>query len=541
MKAILRKNCKGILRKAAAVVLTLIMLTSLVQVGLADYFPDVPSGSWYQSAVDYVSTQGIMNGTNGRFKPTGSMNRAMFVQTLANNTKNYTKQYGSSGFSDVPSGSWMSSPVKWASSNGIVSGTGNGKFNPHGLVTREQMVTMLYNYAIAVGLDTTVSGSSHTYFSDWYRVSNWARTPFAWAISKGIISGSGNYLNPKSTAQRCQVASMLHKGRSVLPKSNLISKSTPKDPSADWLAAFGMSRTELSKKGVKQVDGLSGSYGYEFTMYPQATFFFQWDSTSYAKPGLALTNLSNILPELVGKSAGQANAMMGGSMKVYYQDFNAMLESTSGWYADIETQNFKFYILLESRNGDRFSSNDTVIISLTGSAPAPSGGEEEGEDLEEEEKYAEPMGYAECLRKTFAEIDERYGPATYVETTTDYGTTFKYYSFKYLPGANYAFYVTSPSVAVGSNHPPTHIFGRIGDVCPELSGFAYVNFGHYFQDYIFEDGILNYHMLPVNGVDCYDITYTKFGYEYFIRVPAGDEDDELTDDQIVTISIFGHQ
>jgi hypothetical protein len=36
--------------------------------------------------------------------------------------------------------------VEWAADMGIAEGDGNGKFNPDGIITREQMAVMLYNY-----------------------------------------------------------------------------------------------------------------------------------------------------------------------------------------------------------------------------------------------------------------------------------------------------------------------------------------------------------------------------------------------------------
>lgn len=49
-------------------------------------------------------------------------------------------------FSDVAPGAYYADAVRWASANGIASGTGNGKFSPDTVCTRGQIVTLLYNY-----------------------------------------------------------------------------------------------------------------------------------------------------------------------------------------------------------------------------------------------------------------------------------------------------------------------------------------------------------------------------------------------------------
>ena len=49
----------------------------------AEPFADVPSDSWYASAVRYVCANGFFNGTSATtFAPEGNMTRAMFVTVL---------------------------------------------------------------------------------------------------------------------------------------------------------------------------------------------------------------------------------------------------------------------------------------------------------------------------------------------------------------------------------------------------------------------------------------------------------------------------
>ena len=61
-------------------------------------------------------------------------------------------------FTDVNAkdGSWYIDAVSWAASNGVVNGVGNGRFDPTGKITREQLATILFRYAALAGNSTTV-------------------------------------------------------------------------------------------------------------------------------------------------------------------------------------------------------------------------------------------------------------------------------------------------------------------------------------------------------------------------------------------------
>ncbi len=174
------------------------------------YF-DVKPGSWYEQSVQYATEHGLMNGTGANtFEPESTMTRAMLVTVLwryANAPKP-----GANPFTDVPNGKWYTDAVAWAAENGVVNGVGDGKFEPDGSVTREQMATILYRYAQKVGIDT----SKHTElsaFPDANRVSAYARAPMQWIVAEGVIGGSRengqDWLNPQGNATRAEVATIL--------------------------------------------------------------------------------------------------------------------------------------------------------------------------------------------------------------------------------------------------------------------------------------------------------------------------------------------
>lgn len=157
-------------------------------------FTDVPSGSWYADAVNYVSEKGLMNGTskNG-FSPNATTTRGMIVTILAR-----VEGVNTNG---TP---WYAAGQKWAMDNGISDGT-----NMVGEVTREQLAAILYRYAKLKGYDTSKSNKLDS-FKDADKVSSWAVEAMQWANAEGLINGKSNsMLDPQGKATRAETAAIL--------------------------------------------------------------------------------------------------------------------------------------------------------------------------------------------------------------------------------------------------------------------------------------------------------------------------------------------
>ncbi len=170
-------------------------------------FNDVSPNAWYYGAVDYAVSNGLMNGVGGgNFAPDSPMTRAMLVTVLWR-YEGEPKE-GKNTFTDVPDGQWYTQAVAWAAANGIVGGVGNGRFDPNGNITREQMAAILFRYADGKKLDTSKRGDLSG-FPDAGKVSAWAKDAIAWAVAEKIIGGSDGKLLPQGNATRAQVSTIL--------------------------------------------------------------------------------------------------------------------------------------------------------------------------------------------------------------------------------------------------------------------------------------------------------------------------------------------
>lgn len=172
-----------------------------------DYL-DLDSRQWYHEGVDYVLTNGLMNGVaEDLFAPNGELTRAMLVTILYRlEGEPDVKNLDDMPFDDVPYGQWYSEAVVWAASEGIINGISETEFAPNKNITREQIAAILYRYA---GSPKT-SGNLLEY-TDAFSVSEYAYDAMVWAVDQKIINGMSGKLAPKDNATRAQIATIFYR------------------------------------------------------------------------------------------------------------------------------------------------------------------------------------------------------------------------------------------------------------------------------------------------------------------------------------------
>ena len=179
-------------------------LTDTFQPAAGGTFTDVPATHWAAGAVEFVTSQGLLPGTGASaFAPGQPMTRAMLVTALWREAGSPVVNYAMD-FDDVDEDQWYTEAVRWAASEGIVTGTGKG-FSPDAALTRESLAAILFRYAggqaDADQLDSYADGAG---------VSAWAREAMNWAVAQGLITGkSGGRLDPGGTASRAEVSAIL--------------------------------------------------------------------------------------------------------------------------------------------------------------------------------------------------------------------------------------------------------------------------------------------------------------------------------------------
>jgi len=233
-------------------------------------FHDVSPGGWYYEPINYVSEQGLMQGTGGgNFSPWVTTTRGMFVTILGRMAEIDTLTYAPRGtingslvnirsgpgtnhtavgqvplgttvtitgenagwfrirhgnttgyvlsslitpqsgvFNDVAPGAFYAPYVAWAHANGVATGIGGNQFAPGRTMTRQEMAVLLYNYTQVMGI--TLEQTDMPEFGDMAAVATWARDAVRALQRAEVIRGMGDgRFDPLGVSNRASVASMI--------------------------------------------------------------------------------------------------------------------------------------------------------------------------------------------------------------------------------------------------------------------------------------------------------------------------------------------
>ena len=215
------------LTRLTSLLLAFIMTFSMLLVPVeAAEFSDVPNGSWYAGAVDYVYEKGWMVGVgDSTFAPNLEVTRGMFVTVLAK----YAQADLSAvepAFTDTPAGAWYTGPCAWAAEKGITAGAGDGLFLPNRSITRQDLVAILYRFIEKMGY--SIPTGAAVSFNDMDQASAYAVDAVNFCASAGLVAGVGDGgFHPLDTATRSQLAVILMKLDSLVTGSQLPAEPHP--------------------------------------------------------------------------------------------------------------------------------------------------------------------------------------------------------------------------------------------------------------------------------------------------------------------------
>lgn len=176
----------------------------------AKQFLDVKETDWFYPDVNYAVEQNLMNGTDSTsFSPHNDTTRGMIVTILWR--LDGSPLAGKKTFTDVKETSYYYDAVRWAFANNLIQGYDESHFGPEDFLTREQITTIMYRYAVHKEYDVSETKALDKY-KDSAKISSYAVSAFSWALAKNIITGtSEDTLSPQDVAQRCQIAAILRR------------------------------------------------------------------------------------------------------------------------------------------------------------------------------------------------------------------------------------------------------------------------------------------------------------------------------------------
>ena len=107
-------------------------------------FDDVPANAWYAKAVNTLASLGVVSGVgNGDFEPERSITRAEFTSIAMKFAEGKTG--GTNIFSDVKSTDWFYRAVVNSTQYGWIHGYGDGTFRPNNPITRVEVTAIVNN------------------------------------------------------------------------------------------------------------------------------------------------------------------------------------------------------------------------------------------------------------------------------------------------------------------------------------------------------------------------------------------------------------
>ena len=167
-------------------------------------FADVAIDAYCYEAVRWAISKDVTDGVgNDRFAPEQSCTRAQIVTFLWRAAGSPVVNYAMD-LSDVAEDVYCAEAVRWALSEGITTGAGEGSFSPDATCTRAQAVTFL-----ARALNANASGKAE--FGDVPTDSYFAEA-VAWAAANGVTEGVGGGLfGSDNSCTRGQIVTFLYR------------------------------------------------------------------------------------------------------------------------------------------------------------------------------------------------------------------------------------------------------------------------------------------------------------------------------------------
>lgn len=162
-------------------------------------YVDVDSEAWYVGPLEKAVRAGYLHGYDEtHLGPSDVTSRGQAVCMIANATDAEFEH----PFDDVVASPFYYDAVEWAKRNEVINGNMD-EFRPDDQCTRAEFMTMLCNWM------GSTDQPDATKFPDWGQVPDWAKSAVAWAVAKGVVSGSGGMLRPNDPCSRAEAAAML--------------------------------------------------------------------------------------------------------------------------------------------------------------------------------------------------------------------------------------------------------------------------------------------------------------------------------------------
>ena len=168
---------------------------------------------WAKPAIDRCFAENLFSdfALKTNFMPEQAATRAELVTALGRLMKVNPKEYTVIKFKDVDPMAYYAGFIAWAVEKQIVFGMTKDIFAPNGNLTREQMATIIIRLLKSYGINLDKDSKLINY-TDYEKVSAWAKSAVNELTSLGIVNGNANgTYNPKGLLKRAELAEIILK------------------------------------------------------------------------------------------------------------------------------------------------------------------------------------------------------------------------------------------------------------------------------------------------------------------------------------------
>ncbi len=177
----------------------------------------------YAAQIETLAVYGLIAGDGtGRFRPSRTLTRAELATMLSNVLNVILRR--SVGFTDVPDDSWYAPSVNAMAKLGFMKGVGDGRFEPNGTLTQEQLITVMGRFTRFLNFtaDDYALSLTDEALASFSRFSDWARTD-ASVLTEcygNLLYADLSDISPDAPATREQAAATLY---NILRGLNILS------------------------------------------------------------------------------------------------------------------------------------------------------------------------------------------------------------------------------------------------------------------------------------------------------------------------------
>ena len=169
-----------------------------------DMFTDLGNYTWAKQAVENLASNGVISGMgDGTFNPGGNLTREQAIKIIV-------LALGLSGtdsnkFADEAEGAWYGEYLAVARANGIANGVGDNAFGIGKSISRQDFVTMLYR---AMNINTQ---ETELNFADKDSIKSYSKDAVAYFSANGIVNGyTDGTFKPDNSVKRVEAAKIVY-------------------------------------------------------------------------------------------------------------------------------------------------------------------------------------------------------------------------------------------------------------------------------------------------------------------------------------------